>query len=226
MPPSAWARTRKASHIGADMNHLCPVSSYSAPGPPPFSGGRRWCWPARPSRPASRSSPSRPGRPACRGAGRCAGRSGRGEAGLPLLGELGLMAQRRDRPSRSSRSGSRRPASAWLKRMNAPRGRRGRRAGVLARAASGARADREPSSSCQAGWNRPRRRGCRSDRGCGASAGSRWPRGPSSIRRSTPAAPNRRDPVSAPSRRPRGTASSGRGRSRRGCSRPAAAAGW
>ena len=38
MPPSAWARTRKASHIGADMNHLWPVSSYSAPGPPPFTG--------------------------------------------------------------------------------------------------------------------------------------------------------------------------------------------
>ena len=38
MPPSAWARTRKASHIGADMNHLWPVSSYSAPGPPPLTG--------------------------------------------------------------------------------------------------------------------------------------------------------------------------------------------
>ena len=38
MPPSAWARTRKASHIGAEQNHLWPVSSYSAPGPPPFSG--------------------------------------------------------------------------------------------------------------------------------------------------------------------------------------------
>ena len=37
-PPSACARTRNASHIGADMNHLWPVSSYSAPGPPPFSG--------------------------------------------------------------------------------------------------------------------------------------------------------------------------------------------
>ena len=36
-PPSAWASTRKASHIGADMNHLWPVSSYSAPGPPPFT---------------------------------------------------------------------------------------------------------------------------------------------------------------------------------------------
>ena len=37
-PPSAWARTRNASHIGAEKNHLCPVISYSPPGPPPFSG--------------------------------------------------------------------------------------------------------------------------------------------------------------------------------------------
>src|SRR4029450_11649391 len=33
-----WARTRKASHIGAEQNHLWPVSSYSEPGPPPLSG--------------------------------------------------------------------------------------------------------------------------------------------------------------------------------------------
>ena len=26
-PPGAWASTRKASHIGADMNHLWPVSA-------------------------------------------------------------------------------------------------------------------------------------------------------------------------------------------------------
>ncbi len=38
MPPSACARTRNASHIGAEKNHLCPVISYSAPGPPPLSG--------------------------------------------------------------------------------------------------------------------------------------------------------------------------------------------
>ncbi len=38
MPPSAWARTRNASHIGAEKNHLWPVISYSAPGPPPLSG--------------------------------------------------------------------------------------------------------------------------------------------------------------------------------------------
>ena len=37
-PPSACASTRNASHIGAEQNHLWPVSSYSAPGPPPFSG--------------------------------------------------------------------------------------------------------------------------------------------------------------------------------------------
>jgi hypothetical protein len=37
-PPSACARTRNTSHMGAEQNHLWPVSSYSAPGPPPSSG--------------------------------------------------------------------------------------------------------------------------------------------------------------------------------------------
>src|SRR3954465_13420004 len=37
-PPSVCASTRKTSHIGAEQNHLWPVSSYSAPPPPPFSG--------------------------------------------------------------------------------------------------------------------------------------------------------------------------------------------
>ena len=36
-PPSAWASTRNASHIGAEQNHLWPAISYSAPGPPPLS---------------------------------------------------------------------------------------------------------------------------------------------------------------------------------------------
>jgi hypothetical protein len=36
-PPSAWASTRKTSLIGAEQNHLWPVSSYSAPAPPPFT---------------------------------------------------------------------------------------------------------------------------------------------------------------------------------------------
>jgi hypothetical protein len=35
-PSSVCASTRKTSHIGAEQNHLCPVSSYSAPAPPPF----------------------------------------------------------------------------------------------------------------------------------------------------------------------------------------------
>jgi hypothetical protein len=33
-PRSVCARTRNASHIGAEQNHLWPVISYSAPGPP------------------------------------------------------------------------------------------------------------------------------------------------------------------------------------------------
>ena len=39
-PPSAWARTRKASHIGAEQNHLCPVISYSAPAAAAVQGRR------------------------------------------------------------------------------------------------------------------------------------------------------------------------------------------
>ncbi len=35
-PPSACASTRKTSLIGAEQNHLWPVSSYSAPAPPPL----------------------------------------------------------------------------------------------------------------------------------------------------------------------------------------------
>ena len=30
-PPGAWARIKKASHIGADVNHLCPVTRYQSP---------------------------------------------------------------------------------------------------------------------------------------------------------------------------------------------------
>ena len=37
-PPSACASTRNASHCGAEKNHLWPVISYSAPGPPPLIG--------------------------------------------------------------------------------------------------------------------------------------------------------------------------------------------
>ena len=33
MPPSAWARTRKASHIGAEQNHLWPVELVLGAGP-------------------------------------------------------------------------------------------------------------------------------------------------------------------------------------------------
>ena len=54
-PPGACASTRKASHIGADMNHLWPVMRVAV------AGRRRasWCWRARRCRPASRSCPCR-----------------------------------------------------------------------------------------------------------------------------------------------------------------------
>src|SRR3954454_12683835 len=37
IPFVVCARTRKASHIGPQQNHLWPVISYSAPVPPPLS---------------------------------------------------------------------------------------------------------------------------------------------------------------------------------------------
>ena len=118
-PPSACARTRNASHIGAEQNHLWPVISYSAPGPPPFERRRRSsCWRARRSRPASRSSPSRTARPSCRAPGRAARRrsAARGSA-APTPRPARAACAAPGSPSRSSRSGSRRrprPARASM----------------------------------------------------------------------------------------------------------------
>ena len=97
-PPGAWASTRNASHIGADMNHLWPVSSYSAPGPPPFSGPRVVVF-ARTSEPPCFSVIAIPhSAPALSGAGRRRSPSYAFESqpGLPLRGDLGLRAQCRD----------------------------------------------------------------------------------------------------------------------------------
>lgn len=35
---SVYASVKKASHMGADVNHLCPTRVYSPPGPPPATG--------------------------------------------------------------------------------------------------------------------------------------------------------------------------------------------
>ena len=228
MPPSAWARTRKASHIGADMNHLWPVSSYSAPGPPPFSGAGDGGVGADVGAALLLGHPH---------PGQGAGLLGRGrvarvvvggeEARLPLLGQLGLVAQRRDH-----RVGHRdRAADAGLglaKHMKAaPRAtwapgcgsRPGQRVQLV-------RDRRRRAARARRGGTRPRRPGCRSGRGCAASAGSRWPAGPSSIapRRARRARRPRRS-APRPSRRPRGRPPRpAPGRPRRRCSRPAAAA--
>ena len=227
-PPSAWARTRKASHIGADMNHLWPVSSYSAPGPPPFSGVGDGRVGAHVRAALLLGHPHAAQRAGLVGRGaQLAVVAERGEARLPLGRELGLLAQRRDH-----RVGHRdRAADAGL----GLRGDEHRRAGdvgaglrlaprqrVRAEADTGARAAR-----ARRGGTRPRRSGCRSGRGCAASAGSRSPRSPSgspapSRRRRRPRSPGPR-----PSRRPRGAAPRpGPGRTRRCCSPPAASPGW
>ena len=72
-PPGAWARTRKASHIGAEQNHLCPVSRYSPPGPPAPTGAARVVF-ARTSEPPCFSVSAMPTRaPAFSATGRSRG---------------------------------------------------------------------------------------------------------------------------------------------------------
>src|SRR5207247_2355716 len=66
-PLSACARTRKASDMGAEQNHLWPVSSYSAPGPRPASATARVVL-ARTSEPPCFSVIAIPQRPMARGA--------------------------------------------------------------------------------------------------------------------------------------------------------------
>ena len=97
IPPSAWARMRNASHIGAERNHLWPVTSYSAPGPPPFSG-RAVVVLARTSEPPCFSViPIPHSAPFLSTAGDEPLVVGEGEEPrLPLGGQLGLLADRRD----------------------------------------------------------------------------------------------------------------------------------
>ena len=153
----------------------------------------------------------------------------RGEARLPLGGQLGLLAQRRDRPSRSSRSGSRRPASTCEQEHEL---RGARDVGARARLAPGrgveaVRDRRAASARATRGGTRPRRCGCRSGRGCGAAAGSRSPERPSDHVGARPQiAPSSLAASLAPTRRPRAERlDQRRGRARRRCS-PSSGGGW
>ena len=149
---SAPARGRRRS-CGAEQNHLCPVSTYSAAGAAAPTGrrgrvgahvgatlllGHRHADEARPSR--------RPGA--------AAGRSRRGDARLPLAGQLGLLRAAPAPPRRSSSSGSRRrprPGSQHIQRRARDVRAGPRIASTAARAARARR--RRRISSCQAGWN-------------------------------------------------------------------------
>ena len=187
------------------MNHLWPVSSYSAPGPPPLTG-RATVVLARTSVPPCFSVIPIPARaPAFSAAGALRRVVGGGEeARLPLGGQLGLRAQRRDH-----RVGHRdRAADPGLGLRHAHEGGAAGDVGagprVLPGRASAARGrPRRPSARARRGGTRPRRPGCRSGRGCAASAGSRWPAGPAPAPRRCRRARRPRRSAPRPSRRPR-----------------------
>ena len=154
-PRSVCASTRKASHIGAEQNHLWPVSSYSPPGPPRPSARARVVF-ARTSEPPCFSVIAMPtSAPGLVGGGTNArvvvGRR-RCAAPTPPPARAGRAAPAP--PSRSSRWDSRarpRPARA---RRTARRARRARPAADRATAARAARAaTARRISSCHAGWN-------------------------------------------------------------------------
>ena len=227
MPESVWARTRKASHIGAEQNHLWPTSSYSAPGPPPLSGVADGGVGAHVGAALLLGH-----RHPAEGAALALGRQRalvvveREEALLPLGGELGLLAQRRDR-----RVGHRdRAADAALglhqQHEHRRRGRRGRRRPARARASRAGRGwSRSASARARSCRTRPRRCGGRSGRGCFSCGFSRWPRSPSgSSGREPQIAPSSRRRSSAQPAPSRSSASAAAGRRRTSCSPPAAAA--
>ena len=154
-PRSAWARIRKASHIGIEKNHLWPVIAYSPPGP------------AAVQRPGDGGVGAHVGAALLLGhphAGERAGLLGGRHVARVVARRRGCAAPTRRRaraaggapgpPSRSPRAGSRsrpRPRSCRGTRRRARRARpgRGSRQGSEWSWCSTAR----PSSSCHAGWN-------------------------------------------------------------------------
>ena len=102
-PAGACASTRKASHIGAEQNHLWPVEPYS---PSPTRPAARRRSRARRSRPAARSSPSRRARFSPRASARVVAVEVSAAPTRPR-GRAAAAAPARRR--RSSRAGSRRP---------------------------------------------------------------------------------------------------------------------
>ena len=207
-PPSAWARTRKASHIGAEQNHLWPVISYSAPAPPPFSGLATVVL-ARTSEPPCFSVIAMPhSAPLLSGAGTepLAVVGQRQEARLPLLGHVGLLSDRGDhRVGHRDRAADARLDLGEEHELRRPRDV-GARAGDRATARRGAPArSRGASARARRDGTRPRRSGCRTGRGCAAGAGSGSPRRRARARprgrRSRPSSRASSSAHSAPSRR-------------------------
>ena len=174
------------------------------PAPPPFSGVAGVVF-ARTSEPPCFSVIAMPQRApglSARGSSAAVVRQRR-EPRLPLGGQLGLRAQRRDgRVGHRDRAAESRLCLREAHERGRPRHvRAGPRLRPGRRSAARSRRPR-PSARARPGGTRPRRSGGRSGRGAAASACSRWPRAPSAApprsRRSAPTSVRRsRGPLRA-----------------------------
>ena len=204
-PPGAWASTMNTSPIGAEVNHLCPVSRYSPRRPARDRAGG-----VRPDVRAALLLGHRHAREqAPLGLGRAQAEvvlRGR-EQRLEALGQAGRVPQR----GHDGVGHRHRAAVPGLGRAPDVEARRPRHvragAGRPATARRAGRAAPPPSSAhARPGGTPPRRPGGRSGRACAAWAGSRWPGG-----RAPGPAPSRpggrvRGRRPRPSRRPRAAA--------------------
>ena len=202
-PPGAWARVRKKSDIGAEVNHLWPTSAYAAVGRRRRRGGvgahvrAALLLGHRHAGDQPALGPRRPQPGVVRRRGRAAARRLRREVG----GVPAAPARRR----RSSRSGTGGPARPRPTRRSSRPGRRARPGGRRPTARRAGRARRRRSSArATRGGTRPRRCDGRSGRGCAAPVGSSSASRPHSWASAAPAAyAESRAPRRSPSRRPR-----------------------
>ena len=176
--PGACASTRNTSHIGAEQNHLWPVSSVLAVGAERLGAGRVGPDVGAALLLGHAHAGEQPGL-----AGRRAAAPGRTTVAVSPGSQSAATAGSVRRAGTAAYvidTGQPWPAST-CDQTTKPAARRdvGRRRRPTRRRRADPRRRRRPSARARTGGSRPRRPGGRSGRGSAAPAGARWPRRPS-----------------------------------------------